>query len=81
MAAIPIGQPGYIMRNVAWGKSQFKMGRLANRPGTIPKALRPFLLQKGEVSPIVSECRAKGLSGASLVQCINTGVALKKGRG
>lgn len=80
MAAIPIGQPGYIMRNVAWGKSQFKMGRLANRPGVVPKALKPYLLKVGEVSPIVSECRGKGLSGASLVQCINVGVALKKGK-
>lgn len=80
MAAIRLGDPAYVTKAPSWSHSMFKIGRLANQPGSVPKALRPYLLQKGEVAPIVSECRAKGKTGAAMVQCINIGVALKKGK-
>lgn len=80
MAAVRVGEQAYITKAPPWGKTMFKMGRLAYPPGTLPPQLRPYLLKKGDVSPIVSECKGKGLAGTSLVQCIFTGVAIKRGK-
>jgi hypothetical protein len=81
MTAVPIGKPGYISKAPPWSKSMFKMGQLGFPPGHIPPHLRPFLLKSGEVRAIASHCKAEGKTGASMVRCINTGVALSRGRG
>lgn len=80
MAAVRVGEQAYITKSPPWGKTMFKMGRLGFPPGTLPPQLRPYLLKKGDVAPIVADCKGKGKTGASLVQCIFTGVAIKKGK-
>lgn len=44
MAAISLAQvnQGYITLNPPWGKRLFKLGRLANPPGHMPKALERY---------------------------------------
>jgi hypothetical protein len=78
MTAIPIGQPGYISKAPPWSKRFFKMGRLGFPPGSVPRPLQDYLLKKGDVSPIVSDCRNKGKGGAGLVQCIFTEVGNRR---
>lgn len=78
MAAVRLGEQAYVSKAPPWGKSMFKMGRLGFPPGRVPPHLYPYLLKKGDVAPIVSECKGKGLSGVSLVQCIFTGVGIKR---
>jgi len=79
MAAIRVGA-GYITKGPPWAKrwGGLKLGRLAFPPGTVPPHLVPYLLKPGDVSPIVSECRAEGKGGAGLVECIFTRVGLKR---
>ena len=80
MAAVRVGEKAYITFSPPWGKRMYKMGRLGFEPGKIPSHLIPFLLRKGDVQPIASECRAAGNRGTSMIRCINTKVALAKGR-
>jgi len=81
MAAVRMGS-GYITKGPPWAKrfGGLKLGRLGFPPGATPPQLRPYLLKKGDVAPIVSECKAKGLGGTSLVECIFTGVGLKRAK-
>ena len=79
MSAIRMGS-GYITKGPPWAKrfGGLKLGRLGFPPGRVPKQLEPYLLKKGDVSPIVEECRAAGKGGAGLVECIFTKVGLKR---
>lgn len=79
MAAVRMGG-GYITKGPPWAKrfGGLKLGRLGFPPGAVPKHLYPYLLKRGDVSPIVSECRAEGKGGASLVECIFTRVGMKR---
>jgi len=78
MTAVQIGQPAYITKAPPWSKRMFKMGRLGFLPGRVPPHLAAYLLRKGDVSPIVSECKKEGKGGVGLVQCIYTRVGEKK---
>jgi len=80
MTAIPIGQPGYVSKAPPWSKRFFKMGRLGFPPGSVPPHLKPYLLKKGDVSGIVSDCRGQGKSGEALVRCIFTQVGIKRSK-
>ena len=82
MAAVRVAGDAYITKGPPWARrfSGLKLGRLGFPPGTVPSHLRPYLLKKGDVSPIVSECKAKGLGGASLVECIYTQVGIKRAK-
>lgn len=80
MAAVKVGEEAYITKSPPWAKKPFKMGRLGFPPGTVPPHLYPYLLKKGDVSPIVSECRAEGKTGVSLVKCIYTKVGIARRR-
>jgi len=81
MAAVRVGEQAYITKSPPWAKKMFKMGRLGFPPGRVPPHLYPYLLKPGDVKPIADKCRSQGKSGASLVECIFTGVgrARKKG--
>lgn len=46
-----------------------------SKKGITPPHLVPYLLKKGDVKPIVEECRARGKKGSRLVECIFQGVA------
>jgi hypothetical protein len=81
MGAIPIGQIGYISKAPPWSKRMFKMGRLGFPPGAVPPHLYPFLLKKGDVSGIVSKCKAEGKAKTELVKCIFTGVGIARRKG
>jgi len=80
MGAVRVAGNAYITKGPPWAYrfSGLKLGRLGFPPGRVPAHLEPYLLKKGDVSPIVSECRAKGLGKAGLVECIFKGVAEKK---
>lgn len=81
MAAIRMGS-GYITKGPPWAKrwGGLKLGRLGFEPGSVPPHLKPYLLKKGDVAPIVSECRAEGKGGAGLVKCIFTRVGLARSK-
>jgi len=78
MAAVRLGEQAYITFAPPWSKRMFKLGRLGFEPGRVPPHLYPYLLKKGEVKPIVEECRAEGKSGVALVECIYRKVGMKK---
>jgi len=82
MAAIRMGS-GYITKGPPWAKrfGGLKLGRLGFPPGRVPPHLVPYLLKPGDVRPIVEKCRAKGLGGAGLVECIFSGVGAAKRKG
>lgn len=79
MAAVRMGS-GYITKGPPWAKrfGGLKLGRLGFPPGKVPPQLEPYLLKKGDVAPIVKECRDEGKGGAGLVECIFTKVGLAR---
>ena len=77
MSAVRMGS-GYITKGPPWARrgGGYKLGRLAFPPGRVPPQLVPYLLKKGDVSKIVSECKAEGKTGGEgLVRCIFSKVA------
>lgn len=82
MGAVRIAGNAYITKGPPWAYrfSGLKLGRLGFPPGKVPAHLYPYLLKKGDVSPIVAECRREGKGGAGLVECIFKGVALKRSK-
>lgn len=80
MVAVRLGETAYVTKAPPWSKKMFKMGRLGFEPGRVPPHLRPYLLKKGDVRPIVEQCRAEGKGGVSLVKCIFTRVGLARAK-
>lgn len=80
MGAVRVAGNAYITKGPPWAYrfSGLKLGRLGFPPGKVPAHLAPYLLKKGDVSPIVSECRSQGKGGVGLVECIFKGVAARR---
>lgn len=80
MAAVRVAGNAYITKGPPWAYrfSGLKLGRLASPPGKCPAHLEPYLLKKGDVAPIVAECRKEGKGGVGLVECIFKGVGNKR---
>ena len=74
--------PGFFIKKAPpWSKRPYAMGRQAWRRGEIPPHLVPYLLKKGDVKPIVEECRRERKRGADLVRCIYTRVGMERRKG
>jgi len=80
MASVRVFGNYYIRKGPPWAKrwGGLALGRLAFQPGTIPPHLEPYLLKKGDVAPIVEECRREGKGGVGLVKCIFTKVGERR---
>lgn len=60
MAAVPLGQANraYITKNPPWGKSLFKIGRLAYPPGHMPPQLERYARDAGHRNAALAKARA-----------------------